>query len=113
MSQDSHVSSVPSELIEDQDAAFIDELNQVDQLYFGWFDELSAEEVESIEYENESETEIVNYDSDSDLDFDDEQPVNTEPTYEDNSEYVRQAKFRNETCCCKEFYGQPCSTVFN
>ncbi|CAC5383670.1 unnamed protein product [Mytilus coruscus] len=37
--------------------------------------------------------------------------IQIDPSDEDNREYISQARFRNESCGCKEFYGKPCSQV--
>ena len=107
MSQESTLSSVPSELTENQDDEFTDELNLVDELYFCRSDEIN----DSLDAD-ESDNESVNYDSDSHF-SDNDSLVHIEPSVEDNSEYIKQAKFRNDTCGCKEFYGQPCSNMLD
>ncbi|CAC5392914.1 unnamed protein product [Mytilus coruscus] len=99
MSQASFVSfcsSIPSEITDKQDKEFIEELHIVDELYFA--------QIESSQSENLSD------DDGADSEYGDIL-IQIDPSDEDNREYISQARFRNESCGCKEFYGKPCSQV--
>ena len=101
MSQFSQCSTIPDELLDNNDDLFIEELSEVDQLFFVNNNDESLE--------SHSSDEEINFESDSDDSFVD---VDVNPTYTDNAEYIKHAKFRNDTCGCQDLYnGQPCSTV--
>ena len=111
MSQDSQCSSIPSELTDYQDEDFINELQMVDVLYFGAPDESPNYDSDD---DIDSENATVNYESDASSGADEyESVINIEPSEVDTIEYIKQAQFRNETCGCKEFYGQPCSKTID
>ncbi|CAC5415024.1 unnamed protein product [Mytilus coruscus] len=102
MSQESRFSasqsSVPPEILHNQDDDFINELNRVDELYF--YDYECPE--------SEINSDVENFESDND---DDNVDHLVEPSDDDTREYIAQACFRNDTCGCKEFYGEPCSQI--
>ncbi|CAC5424720.1 unnamed protein product [Mytilus coruscus] len=102
MSQESRFSasqsSVPPEILHNQDDDFINELNRVDELYF--YDYECPE--------SEINSDVENFESDND---DDNVDHLVEPSDDDTREYIAQARFRNDTCGCKEFYGEPCSQI--
>lgn len=107
MSQESQVSSITTEYTDNQDEEFISELNNVDDLYFNSSVLEFENEDETVGSGSDTQTESLNYDSDPDsIDH-----VYIEPSDYDLKEYTDQAKFRNDTCGCKEFYGEPCSTI--
>jgi hypothetical protein len=108
----SRFSSVPSEISVHQDDEFIEELNQVDELYFasvndsGQCDDDDDQNVADVSVHDESD----NSDPDtSDREYD-RAEVCTEPSATDHKERESQASFRLNTCGCEEFYGKPCST---
>lgn len=104
LSEVSQCSTIPYEIIENQDDQFIEELNEVDALYFQPV-VVQAEEPDSPEKEE-------NDDSDSENEVGGGSEHNyIDETEDDRKEYQAQTKFRNDTCGCKEFYSDPCSQV--
>ncbi|CAC5400107.1 unnamed protein product [Mytilus coruscus] len=91
MSQESRFSasqsSVPPEILHNQDDDFINELNRVDELYF--YDYECPE--------SEINSDVENFESDND---DDNVDHLVEPSDDDTREYIAQARFRNDTCGC-------------
>lgn len=65
-------------------------------------------EYESPESEINSDDDVENVESDND---DDNVDHLVEPSDNDTREYIKQARFRNDTCGCKEFYGKPGSHI--
>lgn len=59
------------------------------------------------ESEITSDVENVEYDND-----DDNVDHLVKPSNDDTHEYIAQARFINDTCGCKQFYGKPCSQIF-
>lgn len=106
MSQESRFSysTLPSQTSEEYDDEFLDELHEVDELYFAV---------------NEQNSDISDGDSDTDLneanyESDEDDHVFVEPSDSDNIVNITQNRFQNETCGCKEFYdGKPCSKVID
>ena len=115
MSQESSASTVPFELSQNQDDDFIDELNNVNELYF----QVSQGQTNAPFDENfsgsESDVDSCNDDSDCDnVDICNTCTFEVEHSDTDIHEHEKQNKFRNETCGCQEFYfGKPCSTVIS
>lgn len=104
MSQESQFSScqssVPPEILQNQDEDFIQLLNRVDELYFNDY-ECPESEVDS---------DVENFESDNEVDYVEHF---VEPSVDDTREYIAQARIRNDTCGCKEFYGEPCSQIID
>jgi hypothetical protein len=75
-------------------------LNRVDELYFNDY-ECPESEVDS---------DVENFESDNEVDYVEHF---VEPSVDDTREYIAQARFRNDTCGCKEFYGEPCSQIID
>ncbi|KAJ8310190.1 hypothetical protein KUTeg_012055 [Tegillarca granosa] len=97
-SQSSTVSYVPSELILDQDDAFVERLNEVEYLYFS--NTVNGSNVGPF-IERDSSDEESDVENDAHLDF---------CEVWDLRESADQQKFKTETCKCREFYGgTPCS----
>jgi hypothetical protein len=75
-------------------------LNRVDELYFNDY-ECPESEVDS---------DVENFKSNNEVDYVEHF---VEPSVDDTREYIAQARFRNDTCGCKEFYGEPCSQIID
>jgi len=104
----SQASTIPYE-IDSQDEAFTNELYVVDQLYNNQdTDSLGDEDACS---DSDSDVGSLNYESDSSISSDQDVPVEYRKT--DDVEFIKQSKFRNDTCGCSDVYGQPCSKVLN
>ncbi|XP_053378468.1 uncharacterized protein LOC128548102 [Mercenaria mercenaria] len=99
-SQASSISTIPYEIFEPD---FANELEQVDQLFFG--NVLNSDSEGSI--------------SDEDLDESDDLNENSAPVHidqsdclpTDNEEVVKQNNFKAQGCGCVRLYGKPCSCV--
>ena len=105
MSQESCLSysTLPSQT-NDYDEEFLEELHEVDELYFA----VNEQETENSDGDDDSDRYDTNYESDED------DHVYVEPSDTDNIEYITQNRFQNETCGCKEFYdGKPCSDIID
>ncbi|XP_053373982.1 uncharacterized protein LOC128546730 [Mercenaria mercenaria] len=114
MSQSSATSTVPYELTDFQDQDFIEELNEVDNLYFNdriltpQSNQQNPSVLCSPTGDTSDEESDINYDSDID---DDSEHVPLEFNEADFKEYNCQAQFKTNTCGCKSFYRKPRSTV--
>ena len=101
-SQQSTASTIPYELISNYDPDFIDELENVNLLYFG------HEEIVDENRESDSSS-YSDSDSDSDTlsnDFCDILPAHA-------SEESKQKHFQKNGCGCVRLYGKPCSQVLS
>lgn len=104
-------SSVPSELILNMDRDFIDDICELNELYFmdqpepnhSQLDEELVNEPQ--EYHDESDY--------SDTDNNETETVDVNLREEDISEGEKVRRFRRETCKCSKFHQQPCSTVLD
>ena len=106
LSQSSTVSTIPPDLTENQDEDFLDEIERVNDLYFG------NVHVESDEASARSSSSCDDSDSDDEEDnVGAESVVQTELRDTDLSEQSQQSNFQNKTCGCVRIYGKPCSSV--
>ena len=105
-SQESSAStiSVPPEIIENQDSAFVSEINTVDNLYFSNAEIIDDQSVSDEGGESDAEENYVCQGP----------GVNQEVLHltgrrEDAEEITSQYEFRHSGCGCSKIYGHPCS----
>ena len=104
LSQSSTVSTIPPDIIYNQDEDFLDEIERVNDLYFG-----------NLQVAEDSDAAIARDASGSDDDSDNDQEygvaiesvVQTELRDTDLSEQSLQSDFQNKTCGCVRLYGKP------
>ena len=118
MSQESCASTIPYELSQDQDQDFIDDLNDINDLYFQTY---NVQDNNLLFRSNDSDSDI-NFDSDieDDTHSDVSDHINQQsdsfidPSLNDLKENNVQEKFKSESCGCKGFgQGHPCSTTID
>ncbi|XP_063432029.1 uncharacterized protein LOC134714592 isoform X1 [Mytilus trossulus] len=103
----SNASTVPLDLIDEQDDDFVNEIEEVDRIFFG-----------NVEI-NEINEHDFNTNDDDDTDNDESDKENTEPcpiafSDLDINESVKEKQFLENTCKCEKLYNKvPCSTIVN
>lgn len=106
-SQSSTVSTIPPDIIDNQDEDFIDEIERVNDLFFG--------NVQAIEIVTQTAQGTSSDDDDSDNDQQNnvaaESVVQPELRDTDLSEQSLQSNFQSKTCGCVRLHGKPCSTI--
>lgn len=108
-SQSSSTSTVPPDLVQNQDFDFIDEIDEVERVYFG--------NVEPNLHDEYSYRDI-NDEDDDDNESDKENTCESDsPQFErselDTDENRKQNDFLKTTCKCEKLYQVPCSTVID
>ena len=99
----SNVSTIPPEITDYDDDDFLDEIERLNDLYYG-----------NIEVHENVDTADVNNNTESDSDGDDE---GDGTDFYDNvrdidvQEDVKLANFKDKTCGCVRLYGKPCSST--
>ena len=103
----STASTIPPDILLSQDEEFIQEVEQVNDLYFGniQLEELSISDAETDRNSDE------NSDPDSDHDSSSTDHIPTELSEVDRNEQDAQDSFKSKTCGCVRLYGKPCSTL--
>ncbi|KAJ8297605.1 hypothetical protein KUTeg_024136 [Tegillarca granosa] len=96
----SSTSTVPEDLLENQDYDFVREINVVEKIYFGNVEIFNLRETGP---ENDDEDDDLNYESDTQNERED-----SETRQEDADERCKQ---ENLTCGCERLYEKPCSSV--
>ncbi|XP_053376392.1 uncharacterized protein LOC123561263 [Mercenaria mercenaria] len=103
--------TVPEELVLDQDDDFLDEIDRVNDLYFGNIEPNTFQNEQNSSAEssdcNDSDTDILSQGHVNDTEFEIEQRD------VDLLEQSAQSKFHTEGCGCIRLYGKPCSTILN
>ena len=103
----STASTIPPDILLSQDEEFIQEVEQVNDLYFGniQLEELSISDAETDRNSDE------NSDPDSDHDSSSTDHIPTELSEVDRNEQDAQDSFKSKTCGCVRLYGKPCTTL--
>ena len=107
LSQSSTSSTIPPDIIDGQDEDFIDEIDRVNNLYFG---NVASIDDESTLQQPQSSNDTNCDDSDEENNVGTESVVETELRETDLSEQTLQSNFQNKTCGCVRLYGKPCSS---
>jgi hypothetical protein len=105
----SSASTVPLDLIHDQDNDFVDEIDEVDRIYFGNIeinlrDDISYSDLND-EDDEDCESDKENVDSNT-------SNIGVECSELDLCESEKQTHFLNQTCNCERLYNKvPCSKI--
>ncbi|KAJ8316733.1 hypothetical protein KUTeg_005679 [Tegillarca granosa] len=112
----SHASSIPCDLIENQDEWFSREIDSVDKIYFGNIEEHEVEEEQGNTDESDPDeshrdsVDIQSTASENESACDRDFNVYRD---EDRTEINKQNKFFAETCGCYRLHSKPCSTLIS
>lgn len=102
-SQSSTVSTIPPDITDNQDENFIDEIESVNDLFFGI--------VQAIEISSQKAQGTSSDDDDSNNDVAAHFVLQPELRDTDLSEQSFQLNFKTKTCGCVRLHGKPCSTL--
>ncbi|XP_062615789.1 uncharacterized protein LOC134277475 [Saccostrea cucullata] len=103
----SNASTIPPEIVENEDEEFVNEINRVNDLYFG---NLSNTSDVDPEYHSDNAESSDENESDGEIE-DRENLVPIEQSEVDKNEIDQFQKFNSKTCGCSRLYGKPCSEV--
>ena len=101
----SSASTVPLDLIHDQDNDFVDEIDEVNRIYFGNIEIKLRDDISYLDLNDEDdESDKENIDSTSN--------IGVECSELDLCESEKQTHFVNQTCNCERLYNKvPCSKI--
>lgn len=111
----SNTSTIPPDIVDNQDIDFIDEINAVNDLFFGNIEPENGVHISYSDIESDTDT-----DSDDDMNGDrtsDTEKENVEIPIShsdvDTQEFSSLSQFKTNTCKCVRLYQKPCSTIIN
>ena len=118
----SQASTIPYEIVDHQDTEFVEDLVEVEKLYFPsdsqCNDAVDLACLTGVESPSDISADVhdlselccgINFESDSD----EESPLSFEHSHSDRQEYLLQSKFKESGCGCKSLHNKPCSDVID
>ena len=105
----SSASTVPLDLIHDQDNDFVDEIDEVDRIYFG---NIEINFRDDISYSDLNDEDVEDCESDKENVDSNTSNIGVECSELDLCESEKQTHFMNQTCNCERLYNKvPCSKM--